>query len=85
MDSTTGSALRVVAWGAGAGGVIGGTSAAVNGAAVLPGVFAGAALGSALTALGGLGWAIFSSKSRDEALQVAGLGLAGTIVAQLLE
>jgi hypothetical protein len=84
MSDVTSEALGVVGLGLAIGGGLGAVGGAVNHLPVAQSAVAGAAGGAALTALGGLIWAIFSKANRDEALEVAGLGLGATIVAQLL-
>lgn len=82
--STVTDAAKWVGIGAAAGGAIGGVGSAINGLSVPAGVLGGAVGGAALTALGGLGVAIFSPKNREEALEVTGISVGALLAARLL-
>ena len=83
--STVSDAARVVAISSGIGaglGVVG--AAARNDNAFGSAASAGAIGGAGLVTLGGLIWAVFSEKDREEALEASAIGLGACIVAGLL-
>lgn len=82
--STVMDAAKWVGYGAAGGAAIGTVGAAVNGLNVPMGAISGAAGGAGLAALAGLGVAIFSSKHREEALEVTGIGVGALLAARLL-